>query len=84
MHASFLNLDAVLVHEVDLHGEKGEGNPTAREERNDKAAEESPDTMGGRSCQDKDGGDGVEAEVEDHHSHLEPPAPSQPFLALRL
>ena len=31
--------------------------------------------MRGHGCQDEDGGDGVEAEVEDCHSHLEPPAP---------
>ena len=31
--------------------------------------------MGWHGCQDKGGGDGVEGEVENPHSHLQPPAP---------
>ena len=43
--------------------------------------EESPLTMRGHGCQDEDGGAGVETEVEDRHSHLQPSAPLPPGIS---
>ena len=37
--------------------------------------------MRGHGCQDEDGGDGVETEVEDRHSHLQPSAPLPPGIS---
>ena len=67
------NVD-ILVHEVDLYDEKGKGDPATREGSNGKAVEKIHMAMRGHGCQDEDGGDGVETEVEDCHSLLQPSA----------